>query len=333
MRYAELVEKGLANIRAVGMEPYVDIGSETRSQNRINRAYMDSITFEMRVLGSEPADTSFELFGHRIAAPIIASAMAPSRMLRAIPDWKTPYLHQIASGVRDARSIMSTGNVGIEELRNIASQGAPVIHIVEPFESDARIMDELKVAEELGCIAVGMDVDAFFGEKVWDEVPGPADLTHKSLADLERFCRATSLPFIVKGVLSAHDARLAREVGARAIVVSNHGGEAIDYAVPILKVLPTIRAAVPDLTIIVDTGFRRGSDILKALALGADCVGITTLLLIACAANGQAGVTTMMELLYEELRRTMSLVGSQSLSAVDNSILHFLSGDLLMLRH
>jgi isopentenyl diphosphate isomerase/L-lactate dehydrogenase-like FMN-dependent dehydrogenase len=305
------------------MEQYVDLGCETRSQNRLNRSYTDSITFEMRIVDSKPANTTTELFGRSIAAPIIASALTQSRILNRIKDWQSPYLHQIAAGVRDARSIMTTGAVGVAELRNIVAQGGPVIHIVPPFESDARIMDELKQAEELGCVAVGLDIDAFFGEKAWDETPGPADLTHKSLADIERFCRATSLPFVVKGILSVRDARLAQEAGAQAIVVSNHGGEAIDYAVPILRILPAIREAAPSLTIMVDSGFRRGSDVLKALALGADCVGITTLLLIACAANGQGGVTMMMELLYEELGRTMSLVGCASVGSIDESILHF----------
>ena len=110
---------------------------------------------------------------------------------------------------------------------------------------------------------------------------------------------------------------------ARAIAVSFHGGEAIDYAVPILKILPAIRQAVPDLTVLVDSGFRRGTDVLKALALGADGVGMATLLLIACAADGRAGVKAMVEMLTEELQRTMSLVGSPSVSAADDSMLHF----------
>jgi isopentenyl diphosphate isomerase/L-lactate dehydrogenase-like FMN-dependent dehydrogenase len=172
-----------------------------------------------------------------------------------------------------------------------------------------------------------MDIDAFFQEKAWDEEPGPAhwNLSPKSIDDMRHFCEATPLPFVIKGVLSVHDAHMVKEIGAEPLVVSFHGGEAIDYAMPVLQILPAIRQAVPDLTILADSGFRRGTDVLKALALGADGVGIVTLLLIACAADGRAGVKAMLEILHEELQRTMSLVGSPSVSQIDPSILHFVN--------
>jgi isopentenyl diphosphate isomerase/L-lactate dehydrogenase-like FMN-dependent dehydrogenase len=324
-RYSDIVSQGLERIRAAGMEPYLDLGAETRSQNRLNRRYTDSIVFEMRILGSQPADTGTALFGHDLTAPILAAALCKSRVLERLGPWDPPYLEQIAAGLADAGSMMSTGGVELDELARIVEQGAPNIHIVKPYGDDDLIMRHLERAAELGCVAVGMDIDAFFEEKAWDEAPGPAHwrLTPKSLDDMRRFCEATPLPFIVKGVLSTRDALAAKEIGAGAIAVSFHGGEAIDYAVPILKILPAIREAVPDMTILVDSGFRRGTDVLKALALGADGVGMATLLLIACAADGRAGVKAMVEILTEELQRTMSLVGSPSVSAVDDSALHF----------
>jgi isopentenyl diphosphate isomerase/L-lactate dehydrogenase-like FMN-dependent dehydrogenase len=167
-----------------------------------------------------------------------------------------------------------------------------------------------------------MDVDVVFLEKAWDEVPGPALLGHKTLDDLRRFRAATKLPFVLKGVLSAHDARLAREIGADGLIVSSHGGETIDYAMPVLQALPTVRGECPDLPILVDSGFRRGTDVLKALALGASGVGIATLLLIACAGGGRDGVRAMMEALYEELGRTMSITGCRSVDTIDPSIVH-----------
>ena len=69
-RYSDIVTKGLERIRAAGMEPYLDLGAETRSQNRLNRQYIDSIVFEMRILGSTLADTSTTLFGHRLSVPV-----------------------------------------------------------------------------------------------------------------------------------------------------------------------------------------------------------------------------------------------------------------------
>ena len=229
---------------------------------------------------------------------------------------------QIAGGLADAGSMMSTGMVTLEELARIVDQGAPVLHVVKPFRDDDLVLRNLERAAQLGCVAVGMDIDVFFLEKAWDEVPGPEILGHKTIDDLKNFRAATKLPFVLKGVLSAHDARLARAIGADAVIVSSHGGETIDYAMPILQALPAVRAELPDMPILVDSGFRRGADVLKALALGAGGVGIATLLLIACAGGGRDGVRAMMEALYEELARTMSITGCGSVDAIDRSIVH-----------
>lgn len=323
MRYPELVDAGLERIRSAGMEPYLDLGAETRSQNRINREYMDNIVFEMRLLGSRPATAQTTLFGQSLSSPIIAAALCKSRVLEKLAPWETPYLEQIAAGLADAGSMMSTGDVSLEELARIVDQGAPVLHIVKPYDDEEKIFRHLERAEALGCVAVGMDVDAMFREKAWDEVPGPPYLTHKSVTQLRSYIETTSLPFVIKGVLSVHDALACRELGASAIAVSFHGGETIDYAMPILQILPDVREAVPELTILVDSGFRRGADVLKALALGADGVGMATQLLIACAADGRDGVRAMVEILREELERTMTLVGSQSVDDIDSAFVHF----------
>jgi (S)-mandelate dehydrogenase len=90
----------------------------------------------------------------------------------------------------------------------------------------------------------------------------------------------------------------------------------------VLQALPIARRECPDLPILVDSGFRRGADVLKALALGANAVGIATLLVIACAGGGRDGVRAMMEALYEELGRTMSITGCRSVDAIDSTILH-----------
>ena len=322
MGYREIYEKGMERIRSIGMEPYIDLGAETRSQNRLNREHMDSFAFEMRILDSQAADTTTNLFGHRLRAPILAAAICESRILKRLAPWDSPYLEQIAAGLADAGSMMSTGMVSLEELGRIVDQGAPVMHIVKPFKDDERVLSNLERAAELGCVAVGMDVDVFFLEKAWDEVPGPDVLGHKTLDDLRRFRAATKLPFVVKGVLSAHDAKLARDLGADALIVSTHGGETIDYAMPVLQALPAVRRECPDLPILVDSGFRRGADVLKALALGADGVGIATLLVIACAGGGRDGVRAMMEALYEELARTMSITGCRSVDSIDKSVMH-----------
>jgi 4-hydroxymandelate oxidase len=322
LRYDELVERALVAIRKIGMEPYLDLGSETRSGTRLNREYMSSISIEMRILGSRPASTSANLFQRELKAPIVASALCESRILKRLGPWPTPYLEQIAGGLADAGSMMSTGDVEGDEFARIVEQGAPVIHIVKPYTDEERIYRHLEAARSLGCVAVGMDIDAMYREKAWDEIPGPDYLGYQSAEQVAEYVRATSLPFVMKGVLSVEDAIASRDMGAAAIVVSSHGGEAIDYTTPVLEVLPAIRKAVPEMTILVDSGFRRGADVFKALALGADGVGLGTQLVVACAAAGRDGVRHMMRLLQEELERVMCLTGCPTVSAIQASLLH-----------
>ena len=322
LRYNELVDRALARIRPIGMEPYLDLGSETRSGTRMNRQYMDSISIEMRILRSKPASTAAKLFGRAVKAPIVASALCESRILKRLGPWDTPYLDQIAKGLAEAGSMMSTGDVSLEQLARIVEQGAPVIHIVKPYTDETRIHAHLEAARSFGCVAVGMDVDAMYLEKAWDEVPGPPYLGYQSPEQVARYIKSTRLPFVIKGVLSVQDAIAAREMGAAAIVVSAHGGETIDYTTPVLELLPAVRKAVPEMTILADTGFRRGADVFKALALGADGVGLGMQLVVACAAAGRDGVRRMMGILQEELERVMCITGSATVAEIDPSVLH-----------
>ena len=322
MSYADIWEAGLRRIRAIGMEPYLDLGAETRAQNRLNRRHLDSLVFEMRLLGSQEADTSTTLFGAKLRTPVIGAAVCESRILKRLGPWDTPYLEQIAAGLARAGSMMSTGMVTLDELARIVEQGAPVLHVIKPFKDDDLVLQNLDRAAELGCVAVGMDVDVFFLEKAWDEVPGPDVLGRKTIDDLKRYRAATKLPFVIKGVLSAHDARQARDLGFDGLIVSSHGGETIDYAMPVLQALPAVRAECPDLPILVDSGFRRGADVLKALALGANGVGMATLLLVACAGGGADAVAAMVEEVQAELQRTMSITGCRSVAEIDRSIMH-----------
>ena len=131
------------------------------------------------------------------------------------------------------------------------------------------MIKELKEAEEGGAIAVGTDIDFFYGAKRGEKIFAPKAMAPKSVADLKRLTAATKLPFILKGVLSAEDAEKALEIGAGGIVVSNHGGAIIDYSAHPLEVQPEIKEVIGNkFPIFVDSGFRRGSDVMKALALG-----------------------------------------------------------------
>ncbi len=126
---------------------------------------------------------------------------------------------------------------------------------------------------------------------------------------------------VVKGILSSKDARIARDAGADAIIVSNHGGRQLDGAVAPLRVLPGIVAACPEIPIMLDSGVRRGSDVLKALALGAKFVFVGRPLGYAAAVGGEAGVNKAIELLKLEVSRNMAMLGVTSLDEMDASFL------------
>lgn len=340
MRYDEIMNAGLQTLKDADIdEGWLNLGAETQSQNRLNREYMESITFETCIIGSEIADTSSTLFGVKLPAPINIAPIIHGRVLNKLAtsglwkertsfSFKYDYLEEISSGVNDANSVMwlGAGRGGeIELLPRIIKKGVKVVLIVKPLTDKDKIIKYLKVAEELGCVAVGMDTDAMFGEKAFDELVGPPDYGPQSIEDLKRYKAVTDLPFIIKGVLSVKEAKIVKdEIGADALVVSNHGGEALDYSVPILKVLPKIRKAVgEDMSIFVDSGFRRGTDALKALALGADCVCFATLLMLAFVAYGRNGVANMLRVLYEELQRAMTLTGCKNVAEINPSILVF----------
>jgi len=126
---------------------------------------------------------------------------------------------------------------------------------------------------------------------------------------------------VVKGILDARDARIAADLGAQGVIVSNHGGRQLDGAVAPLRVLPQVVAACPDIPVMIDSGFRRGSDVLKALALGAKFVFVGRPFNYAASVAGEAGVRRAIELLREEVSRNMAMLGVNTLAELDASYL------------
>jgi L-lactate dehydrogenase (cytochrome) len=160
------------------------------------------------------------------------------------------------------------------------------------------------------------DISDFFA---WMRNNFDASITWR---DLE-FVRAEwKGPLLIKGLLDAEDARLAVKLGADGIVVSNHGGRQLDGALSTVKALPAIVDAVgDDLTVLVDGGIRSGLDVVRMLALGAKGILLGRAWAYALAANGEAGVTHMLQLIETEMRVAMALAGVTSISDINRNML------------
>jgi isopentenyl diphosphate isomerase/L-lactate dehydrogenase-like FMN-dependent dehydrogenase len=138
--------------------------------------------------------------------------------------------------------------------------------------------------------------------------------------DLERLCRGTRLPVVVKGVLHPDDARAAVDRGASGVIVSNHGGRQLDGALAALDALPGVVEAVGDrTTVLFDSGIRRGADVFKAVALGARCVLLGRPYGFGLAVNGEAGVRDVIDNLIADIDLTLGLAGCASFADVGRS--------------
>lgn len=324
MDYGELIKMGEDNLKAKGVfknyclgeGSYLRSGPETNFVGRFNLRYFDRFGFKFRIIDSQEASTEITLFKRKFKTPILSGALS------GMVDVTEQALKKTASGVKDSGSMMWVGIASSEQVKEVLQTGVPTVRIVKPYQEMETILKELGEAEEGGAIAVGTDIDFFYGGKRGERTFAPKAMGPKSLAQLKRLAKATKLPFILKGVLSAQDAEKALDIGAGGIVVSNHGGVVIDYAAHPLEVLPEIKEVIGDrMPIFVDSGFRRGSDVMKALALGADAVLVGWLLVMGLAANGSQGVTEMINILTAELQRIMSVTGCGKLSDIDDRVL------------
>jgi isopentenyl diphosphate isomerase/L-lactate dehydrogenase-like FMN-dependent dehydrogenase len=159
---------------------------------------------------------------------------------------------------------------------------------------------------------VGVYSDRPFPNATWDTV--------------RRFRDMTKLPFILKGILTAEDTAKSVQAGASAVVVSSHGGRQLDYAGGTIEALPEcVRAAGGKIPVLIDGGFRRGTDLLKALALGAKAVGVARPYLWGLTCFGQRGVSRVVELLRTELANDMGLAGVTRISDIDRSLVRIRS--------
>lgn len=195
----------------------------------------------------------------------------------------------------------------------IKSVGGLGIPTVKPWNIDT-IKEKMKLVKESGAVAVAMDIDAA-GLPFLKNMNPPAGA--KSVDELKEIIKISNLPFIVKGVMTVKGALKAKEAGAYAIVVSNHGGRVLDQCPATAEVLAEIVDAVGDsVKVFVDGGIRSGVDVFKALALGADGVLICRTFVTALYGGEEDGIKAYIDKLASELEDTMSMCGAYSIDEI-----------------
>ena len=283
--------------------------------NQFTRDYFDAIMLEMRHFGAVIPDTKMTLFGAEFTTPVMTAAL--SHLNNCHPDG----LEELAKGALGAGALMWSGMGADEELERVCATGAKVIRIIKPHADNETIFREIALAQSLGCLAVGMDLDhAFNAHGEYDNIFGECPLAGKTIAELASFVAATNLPFIIKGVLSVTDALKCLEIGAGGIVVSHHHG-IMDYAIPPLMVLPAIVTAINGkIPIFVDCGVENGFDVYKALALGATGVSVGRTLMKPLATDGHVGVTEKINEITKTLKGTMARTAAANLAQIDPTV-------------
>jgi isopentenyl diphosphate isomerase/L-lactate dehydrogenase-like FMN-dependent dehydrogenase len=228
---------------------------------------------------------------------------------------------EAAKGMLAAGGVMWCGMGDEKELEDICATGAKTIKIIKPYADNRDVLKKIEHAEKRGCIGVGMDIDHQFGSKNGRGSVLGLPMAPKTIDDIKAFVKATSLPFIVKGVLSEQDAQKCLDAGVRGIVVSHHHG-LMDYAVPPLRILPAIARRINrNIPIFVDCEINRGMDAFKAIALGATAVSAGRVLMGPLGEDGAEGVRKAIAEMTNELNWAMAVTCSADLRHIDPGVI------------
>jgi isopentenyl diphosphate isomerase/L-lactate dehydrogenase-like FMN-dependent dehydrogenase len=326
---------------------YMAQGADDSTMLRVNRVGFDKYQLLPRLLvDTSSVDLSLELFGQRYDLPVFIAPVGGMGMFRPAAEIETAR----AARTRNALMYLSTPtNSSVEDV--VAAREGPVWFQLYPLSDWDATRRILRRAERAGCTALALTVDiparnleaverfrrdsnpqcqgCHAGGTDWSHYPMLADVDMSSTRlgvlgfewdYVDRLKEATSMKVLVKGIVTPEDADLAIGHGADGIVVSNHGGRAASTNRSTIEALPGIVAAVGGrVPVIVDSGFRRGTDVFKALAIGADGINIGRPYLWGLGAFGQAGVEKVLELVQRELRIVMQQMGTPSLAAITSA--------------
>ena len=269
-----------------------------------------------------PADTTFDFFGHRLALPVMAGPVGAMQLHYGDRYNDMEYNDLLVAACAKAGILAFTGdgtNPAVMEgaVKAIAANHGAGVPTVKPWNKE-EVFRKLDMAKASGAWAIAMDIDAA-GLPFLKNLTPPAG--SKTVEELKEIADYAQVPFILKGIMTVRGAEKAVKAGAKAIVVSNHGGRVLDQCPATAEVLPEIVKAVgKDVMVLVDGGIRTGMDVFKALALGAKGVLIARPFVNMVYGGGLEGPAALVAKLKAELEDTMLMCGAHSLAEIDRSM-------------
>jgi 4-hydroxymandelate oxidase len=311
----------------------ISAGSADEITLRWNREAYDRIRLKPRILVDvSKLDTRVNLFGEELPFPILLAPTGGQRFIH--PEGEVAAVRG-AAAANSIYVISSSASMKVEDIANSAK--GPVWFQLYVQKDRAFTRDLVQRAEDSGCRALCVTVDSpTFGARNREdrskkelperELPNlkgkdylDPTLTWKDIDWLRSFARR---PVLLKGVLNPEDAATAVKAGASGIIVSNHGARNLDTVPATIDALPLVAEKVAGrVPVLVDGGIRRGTDIIKAFALGASAVQIGRPYLWGLGISGAEGVTRVVEILRKEFEMAMALTGRPTIASIDRSVL------------
>ncbi len=319
----EIVAAARANL-SPGPWNYLIGGAETETTLRRNRQALDSIAFRPRVLRDvSRIDTGAAFLGKRTRLPVL---LAPIGGLESLVEGGAAAAARAAAQFGVPLMLSSVCQPGLEQ----TAAAADTLRCFQLYVrgDDAWVDEHVRRARDHGYSAFCLTVDvAMYSRRERDLIgrfvkpwraTAPAGSNYQSALSwdqVKRFKDMHDLPLIIKGIATPEDAEIAVQHGVEVVYVSNHGGRQLDHALASIAVLPQIVSAIAGRADIwVDGGFLRGTDVVKAIALGATTVGLGRLACLGLAAAGVPGLVRALEILEEEIRTCLGLLGVTSLA-------------------